>query len=66
MITHSAHILYVDEVGNNTNQRDDGHKGGQNMLLSEEGSLVLVAQHLMHIGPLSALQMGMGNLYCVI
>ena len=26
-ITHADHILYVDEVGNNTSQRDDGHKG---------------------------------------
>jgi hypothetical protein len=33
-ITHSGHILYVDEVGNNTNQRDDGHKGGQKYVLA--------------------------------
>ena len=31
-ITHPDHILYVDEVGNNTNQRDDGSKGGQKFL----------------------------------
>jgi len=31
-ITHPDHILYVDEVGNNTCQRDDGSKGGQKFL----------------------------------
>ena len=31
-ITHPNHIIYVDEVGNNTCQRDDGSKGGQKFL----------------------------------
>ena len=31
-ITPPDHILYMDEVGNNTCQRDDGSKGGQNFL----------------------------------
>jgi len=32
-ITHPDHILFVDEVGNNTCQKDDGHKGGQKFLV---------------------------------
>ena len=32
-ITHLDHILYVDEVGNNTCQKDDGHNGGQKFLV---------------------------------
>jgi hypothetical protein len=33
-ITHSDHILYLAEVGNSTNQRDDGHKGGQKYVVA--------------------------------
>ena len=32
-ITHADHILYVDEVGNNTCQKEDGSKGGQKFLV---------------------------------
>ena len=32
-LTHPDHILYVDEVGNNTCQKEDGGKGGQKMLI---------------------------------
>ena len=32
-VTHPDHILHVEEVGNNTCQRDDGHKGGQKFLV---------------------------------
>ena len=32
-LTHPDHVLYVDEVGNNTCQKDDGSKGGQKMLV---------------------------------
>ena len=32
-VTHPDYILHVDEVGNNTCQRDDGHKGGQKFLV---------------------------------
>jgi len=32
-IIHPDYILHVDEVGNNTCQRDDGHKGGQRYLV---------------------------------
>ena len=31
-ITHPEHILYVDKVGNNTCQKDDGNKGGEEYL----------------------------------
>ena len=31
-ITHPEHIIYVDEVGNNTCMKDDGSKGGQRFL----------------------------------
>ena len=31
-VTHPDHILYVDEVGNNTRQKDDGNKGGEKYL----------------------------------
>ena len=36
-LTHPDYILYVDEVGNNTCQKEDGSKGGQKMLV-ERGS----------------------------
>ena len=32
-VTHPDYILYVDEVGNNTWQKEDGSKGGQKMLV---------------------------------
>ena len=32
-ITHADHTLYVDEVGNNTCQKEDGSKGGQKFLV---------------------------------
>ena len=32
-VIHPDYILHVDEVGNNTCQRDDGHKGGQKFLV---------------------------------
>lgn len=32
-LTHPDYILYVDEVGNNTCQKEDGSKGDQNMLV---------------------------------
>ena len=31
-IRHHDHIIYIDEVGNNTCQKDDGMKGGQKYL----------------------------------
>ena len=35
-ILHPDYILHVDEVGNNTCQRDDGHKGGQKYLVERD------------------------------
>jgi hypothetical protein len=29
---HPNHVLFVDKVGNNTNMRDDGHVGGEQLL----------------------------------
>ena len=33
VLIHPNHILYVDEAGNNTCQKDDGSKGGQKLLV---------------------------------
>ena len=32
-VTHAEYILFADEVGNNTCQKDDGHVGGQKFLV---------------------------------
>ena len=32
-VTHPEYILFADEVGNNTCQKDDGHMGGQKYLV---------------------------------
>ena len=32
-IKHADYILHVDEVGNNTCQKEDGHKGDQKFLV---------------------------------
>ena len=35
-VTHPEYILFADEVGNNTCQKDDGHMGGQKYLVPME------------------------------
>ena len=32
-VTHREYVLFADEVGNNTYQKDDGHVGGQKYLV---------------------------------
>jgi hypothetical protein len=36
-LIHQGHLIFVDEVGNNTSQAKDGQVGGQTYLCSKDG-----------------------------